>query len=157
VWPAQIAEALRGLIHRANLARDNGADQVDPDVRAEPVQTLWHGVLAGCPTQPATGPGPGEAKARALLGVFRYRQDDILRFVDDLSVPPTSNDAERCLRPSRTQQKTPGRLTAHPRTQDRYRILGYLSTAAKHGLDQFKTLLDTFHGNVWIPGAPAAT
>jgi len=65
----------------------------------------------------------------------------------------SSNDAERGLRPSKIQQKISGRLTSITRTQDRYRILGYLSTAAKHGHDQFRVLLDTFHGNVWIPDA----
>jgi len=157
VWPTQITEALQGLIHNANLARTKDEDRVDPKVRAELVNTLRHGVLAGLSDTTSHGTRPGEAKARALLEVFRDRQDDILRFVDDLSVPPTSNDAERGLRPSKIQQKISGRLTSITRTKDRYRILGYLSTAAKHGLDQFKTLLDTFHGNVWIPGAPAVT
>jgi hypothetical protein len=157
VWPTQITEALQGLIHNANLARTKDEDRVDPKVRAELVNTLRHGVLAGLSDTTSHGTRPGEAKARALLEVFRDRQDDILRFVDDLSVPPTSNDAERGLRPSKIQQKISGRLTSITRTKDRYRIPGYLSTAAKHGLDQFKTLLDTFHGNVWIPGAPAVT
>ena len=157
VWPGQIAEALRGLIHAANVARDKGDDQVDPDVRAGLVKALRHGVLAGLSDTTSHGDRPGEAKARALLEAFRDRQNDILRFVDDLTVPPTSNDAERGLRPSKIQQKISGRLTSIARTQDRYRILGYLSTAAKHGLDQFKTLLDTFHGNVWMPDAVAVT
>jgi transposase len=80
-----------------------------------------------------------------------HAPNDILRFVDDLTVPPTSNDAERGLRPSKIQQKISGRLTSIPRTEDRYRILGYITTAAKHGLDQFKTLLDVFLGHIWIP------
>jgi len=157
VWPAQIADALRGLIHAANLARDNGADKVARDVRDELVKTLRHGVLAGLSDTTSHGNRPGEAKARALLEVFRDRPGDILRFADDLAVPPTSNDAERGLRPSKIQQKISGRLTSIPRTQDRYRILGYLSTAAKHGLDQFNTLLDVFLGHVWIPDASAVT
>jgi transposase len=89
--------------------------------------------------------------ARPLLEAFRDRRGDILRFVDDLAVPPTSNDAERGPRPSKLQQKVSGRLTNLARTEDRYRILGYLTTAAKHGLDQFDVLLDTFHGRVWMP------
>ena len=39
VWPAQIADALRALIHHANLARAGGEEQVDPDIRAELVKT----------------------------------------------------------------------------------------------------------------------
>jgi Transposase IS66 family len=58
--------------------------------------------------------------------------EDILRFANDLNVPPTSNDAERGLRPSKIQQKISGRLSSITRTQDRYRIQGYLNTATKH-------------------------
>jgi len=31
-WPTQIADALRGLIHQANLARDTGRDRIDADI-----------------------------------------------------------------------------------------------------------------------------
>ncbi len=157
VWPTQIADALRALIHATNTARDNGADAIDPTVRADLLHTLRHGVLAGLADTTHHGDRPGEAKARALLEAFHDRQADILRFVDDLTIPPTSNDAERGLRPSKIQQKISGRLTSITRTQDRYRILGYLSTAAQHGLDQFKVLHDTFLGHVWIPDPAAVT
>lgn len=100
VWPGQITDALRGLIHATNLARDTGDDQVDPQARTELVKTL---------------------------------------------------------RPSKIQQKISGQLTSITRTEDRYRVLGYLSTASKHGLDQFKTLLDVFRGRIWIPDAAAVT
>ena len=68
-----------------------------------------------------------------LLEVLRDRQDDVLRFTTDLAVPPTSNQAERDLRPAECQQNVSGRLTSAVRTQDRYTIRGYLSTAVKHG------------------------
>ena len=67
-----------------------------------------------------------------MLEVLRDREADVLRFAHDLNVPPTSNQAERDLRPSKIQQNISGRLTSEQRTQDRYRIRGYLSTAAKH-------------------------
>jgi transposase len=157
VWPTQIADALRALIHHANTARDHGGDHVEARLRADLLHTLKHGVLVGLAETTSHGDRPGEAKARALLEVFRDRPGDILRFASDLAVPPTSNDAERGLRPSKIQQKISGRLTSITRTQDRYRILGYLSTATKHGLDQFKVLHDTFLGHVWIPEPPALT
>ena len=118
---------------------------------------LRQGVLVGLSATTSHGQRPGENKARALLEAFRDRADDILRFVDDLSVPPTSNDAERGLRPSKIQQKISGRLTSIARTKDRYRVLGYLTTAAKHGLDRFTVLLDAFRGHVWLPGPAAVT
>ena len=157
IWPGQIADALRSLIHATNLARENGHDAIDPDVRAKQLHILRQGVLVGLSATTGHGHAPGENKARLLLEVFRDRQTDILRFVDDLTIPPTSNDAERGLRPSKIQQKISGRLTSIARTEDRYRILGYLTTAAKHGLDRFAVLLDTFHGRIWIPDAATVT
>jgi transposase len=60
----------------------------------------------------------------------------------DLNVPPTSNQAERDLRPAKIQQNVSGRLTSEQRTKDRYRICGYLSTAAKHGHNMIDALRD---------------
>jgi hypothetical protein len=58
------------------------------------------------PASPAASSNP----ARDLLECLRDRQDDVLRFTTDLRIPPTSNQAERDLRPARTQQKISGRL-----------------------------------------------
>jgi hypothetical protein len=90
-----------------------------------------------------------------LLEVLRDREPDVLRFAHDLKVPPTSNQAERDLRPAKIQQKISGRLTSEKRTEDRYRIRGYLSTAAKHGRNTMHALRDTFLGRPWIPPGPA--
>jgi transposase len=157
LWPGQIAEALRGLIHATNTARETGHTQIDPTVRADLLHTLRHGVLVGLADTTTHGNRPGERKARLLLQTFRDRPGDILRFVDDLSIPPTSNDAERGLRPSKIQQNISGRLTSPARTQDRYRILGYLATAAQHGHDRMAVLLEAVHGRIWMPGLPAVT
>jgi hypothetical protein len=78
----------------------------------------------------------------------------VLRFAHDLRVPPTSNQAERDLRPSKIQQKISGRLTSIARTQDRYTILGYVSTAAKHGIDKITALRDALTGHPWTPALP---
>jgi transposase len=75
----------------------------------------------------------------------------VLRFTHDLRVPPTNNQAERDLRPSKTQQKISGRLTSEARTEDRYRIRGYLSTAIKHGHNAMQALHDAILGRPWLP------
>ena len=49
-----------------------------------------------------------------------------------------------------------GRLTSVARTEDRYRIFGYVATAVKHGIDQFAALNDLTHGRPWMPPAPTA-
>ena len=52
-------------------------------------------------------------------------------------IPPTSNQAERDLRPAKTQQKISGRLRSQARAGNRYAIRGALT------------------GNPWMPPLPA--
>jgi transposase len=156
IWPAQIADALRELIHHANLTRAAGHDRIDPEARDRLITLFRHGVLDGL-SRTAAGGGnrPGERKARLLLETLRDRQADVLRFVHDLAVPPTSNQAERDLRPAKCQQNVSGRLTSEDRTRDRYTIRGYLSTTAKHGRDVMADLRDAICGRPWLPDLPA--
>ena len=154
LWPTQIADALRGLIHATNTARDNGHPTIEAATRDRLLHTLRHGVLTGLSATTTRGNRPGEHKARLLLETFRDRHHDILRFVTDLTVPPTSNDAERGLRPSKVQQNVSGRLTSVARTQDRYRILGYAATAAKHGHDKLTVIRDAVVALPWMPELP---
>jgi len=95
--------------------------------------------------------------ARLLLECLRHREADVLRFLSDTAIPPTSNQAERDLRPSKTQQKISGRLRSEKTTRDRYAIRGYASTAAKHGTAVFTAIRDALAGNPWMPPIPAST
>jgi transposase len=154
-WPPQIADALRGLIHEANLAREQGRPAIPAQVRDTLLRRYRNGRAVGLSDTLSAGTRPGERKARLLLEVLRDREADVLRFVDDLKVPPTSNQAERDLRPSKIQQKISGRLTSIARTEERYTILGYISTAAKHGIDKITALRDALTGRPWMPALPA--
>lgn len=78
----------------------------------------------------------------------------MLRFVGDLRIPPTSNDAERDLRPAKTQQKISGRLRSEKTTRHRYAIRSYLSTAAKHRINALTALRDGLEGHPWMPPIP---
>jgi len=156
-WPTQIAEALRELIHHTNLARDEDLDAIDGTVRNELITRFRAGVLVGLSDTASHGTRPGERKARLLLQVLRDREADVLRFAHDLKVPPTSNQAERDLRPSKVQQNISERLTSENRTRDRYKIRGYASTAAKHGLNMVTVLRDALLGRPWMPELPVPT
>lgn len=157
VWPVQIADALRELIHHANQARAQHRSAIPGEVRDTLLRRLDNGVRVGLSDTTSHGTRPGERKARLLLEVLRDRPADVLRFAHDLQVPPTSNQAERDLRPSKIQQKISGRLTSPERTRDRYTILGYLSTAAKHSHDKITALRDALTGQPWMPALPAPT
>ena len=156
IWPGQIAEALRGLIHAANLSRDQGLAAVPGETTAEHLTLFRRGITVGL-SQVRRVPGAKtkQPPARLLLECLRYREADVLRFLTDTAIPPTSNQAERDLRPSKTQQKISGRLRSDKTTRDRYAIRGYASTAAKHGITVFTAIRDALTGNPWIPPIPA--
>jgi hypothetical protein len=156
-WLPQIMRALRSLIHHANLACGTGRTTINPGLRDELIEEFKNGVLVGLSETTRHGDRPGERKTRLLLEELRDRQADVLRFTSDLRVPPTSNQAERDLRPAKTQQKISGRLTSETRTRDRYRIHGYLSTAIKHGHNTMDALHETITGQPWMPPDLAPT
>jgi hypothetical protein len=156
-WPVQITDALRELIHQANLAREQGLDTIPGDVCDTLVTRFHNGVLVGLSDTTSHGSRPGQRKARLLLEVLRDRHADVLRFAHNLNVPPTSNQAERDLRPSKVQQNISGRLTSEDRTRDRYTIRGYVSTATKHGLNMMTVLRDALTGQPWMPELPTPT
>jgi hypothetical protein len=159
-WPAQIQTAMRGLIHQANLAREQHLDQIDPQTRQELIRSYRHGVRVGLSeVRRVAGPAKTTKQpvGRVLLETLRDREADVLRFAGDLRVPPTSNQAERDLRPAKTQQKISGRLRSAKTTEHRYAIRGYLSTAAKHNADVLTAIRDALLGRPWMPPDPATT
>jgi len=156
IWPGQITDALRGLIHQASLARGQGLPAVPGQIAAPLIHDFRHGVLAGL-SEVSRRAGRKQRPCRDLLECLRDRQDDILRFISDLRIPPTSNQAERDVRPAKTQQKISGRLRSEETTRHRYAIRGYLSTAAKHGADVLTVLRDAILGRPWMPPIPSQT
>ncbi len=158
IWPGQIADALRALIHQANQARDQGQGAVPAQRTAEHLKLFRHGVLAGLSDVPRIpGASQKQPPARMLLECLKHRQADVLRFLTDTTIPATNNQAERDARPAKTQQKISGRLRSQTTTRHRYAIRGYASTAVKHGQPVFTAIRGALAGNPWIPPIPAST
>jgi len=156
IWPGQAADALRSLIHQANLARDQGLHAVPANRAARDLKLFRHGVNVGLAQLPRV-PGANEKQppGRLLLECLKHREADVLRFLSDTAIPPTNNQAERDARPAKTQQKISGRLRSETTTRHRYAVRGYASTAAKHGHQVFTAIRDALAGNPWIPPVPA--
>lgn len=156
VWPGQAAGALRALIHAANTARDKGLAAVPDDDTAADLRLFRNAVRVGLSqVRRVAGANSKQKTGRCLLECLDKREDDVLRFLGDLRIPPTSNQAERDLRPSKTQQKISGRLRSETATRDRYAVRGYLDTARKHGLPVMAVIRDALAGNPWMPAVPA--
>ncbi|MGI8429529.1 MAG: IS66 family transposase [Solirubrobacteraceae bacterium] len=156
VWPGQAAEALRALIHAANLSRARGLAAAPDSGTAADLRFFRNAVRVGL-SQVRRVPGANtkQRPGRMLLECLKDREDDVLRFLTDLRIPPTSNQAERDLRPSKTQQKISGRLRSETATRNRYAIRGYLDTARKHGQPVITATRDALAGNPWMPPLPA--
>jgi hypothetical protein len=75
----------------------------------------------------------------------------VLRFAHDLTVPFTNNQAERDLRPAKTQAKISRTSRSAASAQAWARIRGYVSTARKHGINAFDAILAAVTGNPWTP------
>jgi transposase len=80
----------------------------------------------------------------------------ILRFVVDLAVPWTNNQAERDVRPVKIQQRTSaGCWRTLTGIADFAVVQSYLSTATKWGLDTHDLLTQLFTTGAWLPPTPA--
>jgi hypothetical protein len=154
-WPVQLTAEIRELIHRANQARTRGLASLPERARALGLTGLRAAIAIGLAhTRRLTDDTrPGARKTRLLLEAFHQRENDFLRFTTDPRIPPTSNQAERDLRPSKIQENISGRLTDPDRAKDRYLIRGVLSTAAKHTVNPLTVLRDAFTGTTWLPPA----
>jgi transposase len=156
VWPGQAMDALRALIHAANTARDKGLAAVPDGEIAADLVLFRNAVRVGLSeVRPVPGAKAKQKPGRMLLECLQDREADVLRFLGDLRIPPTSNQAERDLRPSKTQQKISGRLRSETATRNRYAIRGYLDTARKHRADVMNAIRDALTGNPWMPPIPA--
>jgi transposase len=116
------------------VARQQGLRAVPAKTTAEYLKLFRHGVAAGL-SQVRRVPvaKSKQPPARLLLECLRHREADVLRFLSDTAIPPTSNQAERDLRPSKTQQKISGRPRSKKTTRDRYAIRGYASPPPSSG------------------------
>ena len=155
-WPAQALRALHGLNNAAHIARDQGLHQIPPEI-ADPLLTSWrHAILVGLAEHPRTV-GRRQSKTRNLLQRQRDRDEQVLLFARDLSVPLTNNQAERDLRPTKTQLKISGCHRSADAAQAWLTIRGYISTARKHGADVFSALRNAVTDNPWSPPQAHAT
>jgi transposase len=152
-WPAQITAALQQLIHAANRARAQGLPAVPAPAAAPLITAYRDAVEAGLAGLEQRGQAK-RPRCMRLLEDLHYREADVLRFITDLRIPPTTNQAERDLRPAKTQEKISGRLRSETTTRHRYAIRGYLSTATKHRTGAITALRDALTGTPWTPPIP---
>jgi transposase len=154
-WAAAMADTLTDAHHHAQAARAAGHDGIDPEVLIG-IRRRYQGAMHAGISDNTARAGPLARDALTLARRFRDHEDMILRFVVDLTVPWTNNQAERDIRPTKIQQRTSGgcwrTLTG---LADFAVVASYLSTATKWGLDSYDVLTQLFTTGAWLPPATA--
>jgi transposase len=149
-----MATTLTDATTAAATARAAKQTTLDPQTLAT-IRNHYRGAIAKAITDNSARAGPLAHNALTLPRRFRDHEDTILRFVADLAVPFTNNQAERDIRPVKIQQRTSGStwrtLTG---LADFAIVQSYLSTATKWGLDTLDVLTQLFTGQPWLPPTP---
>ncbi len=148
-WAADMKALLREMWAATDAARDQGAAQVAASQRAVFVARYEALLASGLAANPPPLRRRGQrgrlkqAPARNLLERLWLQQDQVLAFLDDLTIPFDNNQAERDLRMLKTQQKVSGCFRSEAGADTFARIRGYVSTLRKQGmalLDALRTL-----------------
>jgi transposase len=156
-WAAEMAEWLSVAHAAATRARDVGADRVDPGVVAGLLcrydQIIAKGHAANPP--PARRPGQrGRSKqphAANLLARLDVHRDAVCRFLVDLRVPFSNNQAERDIRMVKLAQKISGCWRTLAGAEAFCLLRSYLATARKQQMNPLVVLRQLFEGRPWLP------
>jgi transposase len=153
-WARRMQCLLRRACHATHLARDRGVP-LDPRLVAQfrrRYDIIVTEGLAFHQDQPplATPPTNGGRKRRGrpprrtghnLLLRLSTRKDDVLRFLDDPTVPFTNNQAERDGRMMKVRQKISGGFRSQEGARDFAVIRSLISTARKQGWNVIHALI----------------
>ena len=156
IWAPQIRWSLAEMIKVADQARAEGLDHIPPE-RLRRWEIYYNSAiqvgLEHYPVDPSTDKQSTETN---LLLRLRDYKDQYLRFTADLAVPATNNQAERHLRPIKTQLKISGCHASQAGAKNWLAVRSYIVTAIKHGLGAFDAIRQAVTGQPWMPPiAPA--
>lgn len=152
-WARGMQRLLRRACHAANLARDRGAP-LKPGLSAL-IERCYDAIVAEGiafhEAQPALIPASVAGKRRGgrkrrighnLLLRLQNRRYDVLRFVTNLDVPFTNNQAEQDGRMMKLKQKISGGFRSQKGAEDFAVIRSFVSTARKQGWNIIAALME---------------
>jgi len=130
-WPAAALHAYHALNNAAHHARELGAAAIEVGELDTLTTNFTQAVLVGLAQNPRR-PGREQSKTRNLLERLHHHQDRVLLFSRDLNVPFTNNQAEREVRPAKTQIKISGSHRSETGAKAWLTIRAHISTLRKH-------------------------
>ncbi|EFH88784.1 IS66 family transposase [Ktedonobacter racemifer] len=166
-WAQAMYELLLQMKETADAFRAQGAKAVPQAERDALVLQYFEVLRQGFAEHfalapPGRGPAPKKPGRKSqnasenLLDALLKRAEQVLAFLDDLSVPFTNNQAERDLRMIKVQQKISGTFRSEHGASAFCVIRSYLSTMRKQGRSMLAALAAVFEGSpfpiAWEPG-----
>ena len=154
-WADPLSELLLEANRAAHQTRNRGDTKIDPAVVAS-IKTRYGQLIArGYRASPPPADGHKrigyDKDAYNLVKRMDIRRHDVLRFVDNLDVPFTNNEAERDLRPTKLHQKISNLWRTLPQGQSWCRIRSYITTLRKNQQPVLTNLQAVIHGTPWTP------
>lgn len=153
-WANDMTALLTEMNKAAHAARADGLARL-PRRRLKDFLARYDAVTAA---GIAANPTPAHRKRDAvekesfnLVTALQKLRAEATRFVCDLSVPMTNNQAERDLRMVKLHKKISGCFQSDDGAKSFATIRSYISTAHKHEVNVLDALTALFHGDVWMP------
>jgi transposase len=160
-WAAGLAAVLVDINASCDDARRRGLRQLAP-VHQRAFAARYDALVAqglAANPEPANGRKRDYYQRRSLnlVTAFSEHRRHILRYMYDLDVAFTNNQAERDLRPTKLHRKISGCFRSQHGAERFAHLRSYLSTTRKHDVPAIDALVRLFNGDPWMPPAPSAT
>ena len=150
LWAKNLIITLLEIKKIAEETRERGETEIPEPERKRLTSLYEKWVSTGLEAHPAQLKPSGkrgrvkQSKEHNLLRRLRDKREEVLRFMDDLSVPFDNNQAERDLRMIKVQQKVSGCFRSAEGARRFCTISSYLSTARKQGRNAMESLKAVF-------------
>jgi len=153
-WANDMAALLTEMNNAAHAARDAGRTKLSKCQVKNFLSRYDTIVEAGLAVNPAPVGRQRDAlekKSFNLATSLKKRRPEATRFVTDLRVPFTNNEAERSLRMAKIHKKISGCFQSGDNACNYAKVRSYLGTARKHGVGSLDVLAQLFNGEAWMP------
>lgn len=159
-WASGLAALLVEINSACESARLAGHKALAPRLKREfssRYDALVAAGLAANPAPPRRKRDYVERRSFNLVTAFANHKRSILRYMNDLNVGFTNNQAERDLRPTKLHRKISGCFRSQAGAERFAHLRSYLSTTRKNGVPAIEALTRLFNDDPWMPPVPAGT
>jgi len=156
-WASGLAALLVEINNACEQARVRGLRQLSPARQrgfAERYDALVARGLAVNPEPKYWKRDHLERRSFNLVTAFKTHRQSILRYMYNLEVGFTNNQAERDLRPTKLHRKISGCFRSNAGAERFANLRTYLSTTRKNGVSAIDALTRLFEGDPWMPPQP---